>query len=98
MTPPIAATAVAHGLPVVTTSLGCEGLDVEHGRDLVIADDPADFASWVDRLLGDDALAEKLSAGGRATVERHYDWRMIGSALETALRALPPAQREPSTS
>lgn len=89
--------AMAHGLPVVTTSLGCEGLDVEHGRDLVIADDPADFATWVDRLLGDDALAEKLSAGGRATVERHYDWRMIGSALETALRALP-AQREPSTS
>ncbi|MDQ3677673.1 MAG: glycosyltransferase family 4 protein, partial [Actinomycetota bacterium] len=90
--------AMAHGLPVVTTSLGCEGLDVEHGRDLVVADDPAEFARWVDRLLGDDDLASELSAHGRETVQQRYDWRTIGGALEDALRRLPARQREPSTS
>ncbi|MGH2943013.1 MAG: glycosyltransferase family 4 protein, partial [Solirubrobacteraceae bacterium] len=45
--------AMAHGVPVVTTSLGCAGLDVEHERDVIVADEPAEFARWVDRLLAD---------------------------------------------
>ncbi|HWC25061.1 MAG TPA: glycosyltransferase family 4 protein [Solirubrobacteraceae bacterium] len=81
--------AMAHGLPVVTTSLGCAGLDVEHGRDVIVADDPADIARWVDRLLADDELAGALGARGRETVVRRYDWRTIGDDLDAALAALP---------
>lgn len=81
--------AMAHGVPVVTTSLGCAGLDVEHERDIVVADDHAEFARWVDRLLADDELARAIGMGGRATVVSRYDWRTIGDALEPALRALP---------
>jgi glycosyltransferase involved in cell wall biosynthesis len=88
--------AMAHGLPVVTTSLGCAGLDVEHGRDIVVADDHAEFARWVDRLLGDDALACRIGMGGRCTVQRHYDWSTIGNALEAALAALPQPRRPAS--
>lgn len=89
--------AMAHGLPVVTTTIGCAGLDVEHERDVLIADDPADFARWVDRLLADDALVVDLARRGRETVERHYDWRAIGDVLERAVTELLERQRAPST-
>ncbi len=90
--------ALAHGLPVVTTSLGCEGLDVQDGRDLLVADGAAAFASAIDRVLGDDELARGLSAHGRETVRRRYDWRTIGGVLDGALRGLPARQRAASTS
>jgi len=77
--------AMAHGLPVVTTSIGCAGLDVQHGRDVLIADDPGQFASWVDRLLADDVLARDLAQRARQTVERCYDWRAIGAVLDRAV-------------
>lgn len=81
--------AMAHGLPVVTSSIGCAGIDVEHERDIVVADDPADFARWIDRLLEDDELAASIGSQGRATVQREHDWTAIGDALEAALRSLP---------
>lgn len=81
--------AMAHGLPVVTTSLGCAGLDVEHERDIIVADDHAELARWIDRLLADDALASDIGRRGRETVQRHYDWSTIGGALEAALTTLP---------
>lgn len=81
--------AMAHGLPVVTTSIGCAGIEVEHERDIIVADDPADFARWVDRLLEDDELATRIGSQGRATVQREHDWAAIGDALEAALGALP---------
>ncbi|MBW3609261.1 MAG: glycosyltransferase family 4 protein [Actinobacteria bacterium] len=80
--------AMAHGLPVVTTSIGCAGLDVEHERDVIVADDPADFARWVDRLLADDELAATIGMQGRETVRRDHDWRAIGDRLEAAVGAL----------
>lgn len=89
--------AMAHGLPVVTTSIGCAGIDVEHERDIVVADDPADFARWVDRLLEDDGLAAAIGSRGRATVRREHDWSAIGDALEAALRALPRDARSASS-
>jgi glycosyltransferase involved in cell wall biosynthesis len=81
--------AMAHGLPVVTTSIGCAGLDVEHERDLIVADDAAEFARWVDRLLEDDELVAAIGARGRAAVRRDHDWSAIGDPLEAALRTLP---------
>lgn len=78
--------AMAHGLPVVTTTIGCAGLDVEHERDVLIADDPAHFAACVDRLLADDDLARGLARRARQTVEERYDWGAIGVVLERAAR------------
>jgi glycosyltransferase involved in cell wall biosynthesis len=89
--------AMAHGLPVVTTSIGCAGLDVQHGRDVLIADDPEQFASWVDRLLADDALARELAQRARQTVERCYDWRAIGAVLDRAVSEVLARQSAPST-
>jgi len=89
--------AMAHGLPVVTSTLGCAGLDVEHERDVLIADDPADFARCVDRLLGDDDLVCDLTRRARETVEAHYDWRPIGDVLQRAVTDIAVRQRGPST-
>ena len=77
--------ALAYGVPVVTTSVGCEGLELEHERDVLVADHPRDFAGWIDRLLEDDELCARLGANGRRTVERHYDWKAIGDRLDAAL-------------
>ncbi|MBA2568143.1 MAG: glycosyltransferase [Actinobacteria bacterium] len=77
--------ALARGAPVVTTSIGCEGLDLVHERDVIIADHPSELASWIDRLLDDDDLCRSLARQGRATVEEHYDWRRIGTELARSL-------------
>ena len=83
--------ALARGVPVVTTSIGCEGLDLESGRDLLVADDPAEFARSLDVLLTDDELCRRLAASGFEAVRRRYSWSAIGAAFDEALaRAAAP--------
>jgi len=77
--------AMARGLPVLSTSMGSEGLGLTHGREIVIADEPGRFAEWIDRLLEDDGLCESLARNGRRVVEERYDWRRIGDRLDDAL-------------
>jgi glycosyltransferase involved in cell wall biosynthesis len=69
--------AWAHGLPVLATSIGAEGIDYTDGQDILIADEPAAFAEAICRLLTDDALAERIAQGGRATVLAKYNWKTI---------------------
>jgi glycosyltransferase involved in cell wall biosynthesis len=76
--------ALARGVPVVTTTIGAEGLGLVHEHDVILADDPADFAAWVDRLLADDDLCARLASAGRAAAERH-DWARVLDPLEDAL-------------
>jgi len=80
--------ALAQGLPVISTSIGCAGLGLTHGQDVIVADDPTDFARWIDRLLEDDELCLSLGRAGRRKVEREYDWTRIGSNLHGILSAL----------
>ena len=80
--------AMAAGAPVVSTSVGAEGLDVEPGRHLLIADTPEEFADAVTRVLTDPDLASRLSAEARDLVERRYDWSAIGGQLEERLALL----------
>ena len=69
--------SLALGTPVVSTSKGAEGLDLVPGRDIVIADEPANFANAVLCVLRDADLRETLSRNGRRAVTR-YDWQVIG--------------------
>ncbi len=62
--------SLAAGVPVVTTSVGAEGLDAESGRDLMVADDDAAFVQAVADLHRDDALWDALSVNGRALAAR----------------------------
>jgi glycosyltransferase involved in cell wall biosynthesis len=77
--------AMAAGLPVVTTQLGAEGLAVESGRQLLIADEPAAFARELVRLLKDPHLQGRLSEAGRKLVARDHDNDRVVARLEKAL-------------
>lgn len=74
--------ALAMGKPIVSTSLGCEGIDVRHGEHLLIADDAPAFADAVLRLLADPALATALGRRARALAEEKYGWASITAELE----------------
>ncbi|MFC2043163.1 glycosyltransferase family 4 protein [Chloroflexota bacterium] len=67
----------AHGLPVVSTSIGAEGIKIKSGSNILIADTPHEFSQAIVRILRDDELASQLGASGRKTVEDTYNWRMI---------------------
>jgi glycosyltransferase involved in cell wall biosynthesis len=73
--------ALALGTPTVSTTKGAEGLEVVDGRHLLLADDPRRFADQVLRVLGDPALAARLSAESRALVRQTYTWPAIGQRL-----------------
>ena len=72
---------MALGRPVVSTTLGCEGLSVTHAENVLIADDPADFAAHIVRLVSDEGLRQNLALNGRRLVETTYDWSAIGQKL-----------------
>lgn len=79
--------SMALGRPVVSTSIGCEGLEVRHNVHLLIADDAQSFAACVTRLLQDPALRERIAAEARNLVVQKYDWPAIGNRLITAYSA-----------
>jgi glycosyltransferase involved in cell wall biosynthesis len=79
--------AMSLGTPVVTTSKGAEGLDVQPGLDLLVADTPAGFAAETLRLLGAPELRLALSARARQTVRSKYNWALIGPAFNQFLEA-----------
>jgi glycosyltransferase involved in cell wall biosynthesis len=79
--------AMAAGRAVVSTPLGCEGLPgLEAGRHLLVAEQPRAFADAALRLLGDEALRERMAREARALAEAEYDWRALGDRLERVLR------------
>lgn len=80
-------TAMAQGLPVVTTTVGCEGIDVVPGRHLLVADTPQEFAAATLRLLAQPQLAEELGLNGRKLVEQCYSLPQLAVQLEDAYQA-----------
>ncbi len=76
--------SLARGLPVVTTTIGGEGLGLVDGRHALIADDGAAFAGAIRRLLADDDLWRALSQAGRTLAET-FDWEPIGRTFEATM-------------
>jgi glycosyltransferase involved in cell wall biosynthesis len=74
--------AMAMGKPVVATTLGAEGYPFTAGRELLLADTPADFASAVIELLRSPDLQFDLGRAAREFVAQRYDWRAIVPLLE----------------
>jgi glycosyltransferase involved in cell wall biosynthesis len=68
--------------PVVTTSIGSQGIDCTPGENVLIANDPQGFAAQTVRLLRDKALREKLGRNGRKQVQSKYDWEIIIQQVE----------------
>ena len=74
--------AFASGIPVVSTSLGAEGLRGTHGTDFLLADTPRDFAAATLHLLENPEAAAAMAAKARQLAERFYDWPAAASRLE----------------
>jgi glycosyltransferase involved in cell wall biosynthesis len=74
--------AMAQGKAIVSTPVGCEGLDVVDGQHLLVAATPHAFASAIVRLLADPALRARLGASARRLAVERYDWGSIAGELE----------------
>jgi len=74
--------AMAIGTPVVTTTLGHEGIEVQKEKDILVADTPEDIVAAVTGLLIDQKQYRQLSANARLAVEKTYDWKEITKSLE----------------
>lgn len=86
--------AMAMGKAMVSTSIGCEGLDVRSDQHLLVADSPDLFAEKTVRLLQDPSRRETLGRAARELVERRYSWRTIGEQLLDAYRIAIEKRRQ----
>jgi polysaccharide biosynthesis protein PslH len=73
--------AFARAMPVVTTTVGLEGIEAESGYHVLVEDTPSQFAEAVIRLLSDNQLSSSLAINGRRLVEQKYDYRVVLGAL-----------------
>jgi glycosyltransferase involved in cell wall biosynthesis len=80
--------ALARGIPVVSTTPGCEGLELEDGHEIVVRDDPDGFAAALDEMFVDDELCLRLARAGRLAVGQRYDWQAIGGRFAESLSAV----------
>lgn len=80
--------AWAMGKAIVSTSRGCEGLDVRDGENMLVRDDPDSFARAVVRLLEDDSRRRRLGRMARQTAVEKYSWEIIGDKMIRVYRSL----------
>jgi glycosyltransferase involved in cell wall biosynthesis len=78
--------AMGMGKAVVSTAVGAEGLPVDDGRHLLIADEPRTFAAAVVRLMRDVAQRRALETAARALVVDRFDWAAVTNELDEAIR------------
>lgn len=86
--------ALTLGRPIVSTTIGAEGLDLRHGEDLLIADTPADFAQACVRIARDVVFANKMLTEGRQRFIDRYSDDVVRERLRELLSSpLPPPAR-----
>ena len=88
--------AWATGKVTVATGLACQGLRAQHGQNILVAEDAAQFALWTLALFRHPEFAERLGQKGRETVERYYDWDTLGDRLAGIYQSMAPLTGEPT--
>jgi glycosyltransferase involved in cell wall biosynthesis len=83
--------AMAAGAPVVSTSIGAEGLPVSTGQDCYIADSPRDFADRCLELLGDSQLRARIAGAGMELVSTRCSWEHASRCFDQILQKAPSA-------
>lgn len=78
--------AMAHGIPVVTTSIGAEGFGLTHGLDVMIGDDPASFATAIVELYTQEDLWQRLAENSRARIEKHFTPEVIAETINRSIK------------
>jgi glycosyltransferase involved in cell wall biosynthesis len=87
--------AMAAALPIVTSSLGIEGIEAIPNREVIIADEPRSFVAAVERLLQHPEERRRLGRAARRLVETCYDWSRCLAPLEPLYTGLIPAEARP---
>ena len=80
--------AMGYGVPVVTTNVGVQGINVIHGEHLLIADGPDEFAQEVIHLLHNDKFASSLSEHARVYIEEHLTPEIVGKCVLQSLETI----------
>ena len=80
--------AMAMGKAVVSTTMGAEGLPVQHGENIILADDPADFSSQVVQLLRDPQRRAQLGQAARQLVDQHYGWPSVAAHFDQIIQGV----------
>jgi glycosyltransferase involved in cell wall biosynthesis len=80
--------AMAAGVPLISTTLGAEGLQVTDGENILIADSPFELTNGIFKVINGAELRARLIAGGHALVRERYDWSTLGAKLLEQYQAL----------
>ncbi len=88
--------SLAMGTPVVSTSIGAQGLDLKSDEEILLADTAEVFVQQMYRLLTDPALRERVAVAGCAVARERFSWKGIGHLLagEYEKRFAPPSRQE----
>lgn len=73
--------AMAAGVPVISTRLGAEGIEITEQENILLAETPAEFSQTVAEIYKDKELNKKLAASARTFVQKNYDWSSIANTL-----------------
>ena len=77
--------AMSFGVPVVSTSIGAEGIDYENDLQILIADHPSDFAQKIFSLFENTELFNNIRQSANEMVKQKYDWSIIGKTLRNKI-------------
>jgi GT2 family glycosyltransferase len=86
-------TALAQGVPVVSTRIGVEGMGLVHERDVLVADDAEGIAQAVARVFEDEALGERLAEAGYRNIEQHFSRSAAAEVWQRVLAEVVLASR-----
>jgi glycosyltransferase involved in cell wall biosynthesis len=82
--------AMAAGVPVVSTTMGAEGLLCAHEKHILKADTPDEFVAAISRVLEDKTLVEKLRQNARKLVEEQYSWTRNADLFVRLVESIVP--------
>ena len=78
--------ALSYGLPVVSTRLGAEGVPVEHGKSILLADTAPAFGEAIQRLVTNKKLQVQLARNGRTEINKHYSPSVFQKRIHEILK------------
>ncbi|NOZ86801.1 MAG: glycosyltransferase [Deltaproteobacteria bacterium] len=86
--------AMAQAKPVVATTVAAEGIEVTDGLNILLADDPLDFAGRITFLLNNKEVSERIGNNARSLIESRYSWKVISETIFRIYQDLPGKDNE----
>jgi len=80
--------AMSYGIPVISTKIGAEGIDVVDGENIIIAESNSDFINAINRIYRNEIDVKNISDNARLLIETKYDWKIVSNNLERELKLL----------